>query len=446
MNMDFGLYQEQTQKLVLTTQMKQAIAVLQCSTLELNQFLSTELEQNPFVDFEPVVHPDEELWWMKAAVGGGYSSRSQQSEQRQSLEQIIHSETSLEELLESQLRLAQSTPQVYRIARYLIGSLDENGYLQDSVDAIAQTLGVAQKEVDAAVELLQTCDPPGIGARNLKECLLLQLSFVPEAWRDIVQVLIESHLEDIGAGRIANISRALKLPKQRIQGAVDEIRRLNPRPALAYRGESPHYIIPDVVVQRVEDHFVVMTNESAQPLLRISPLYRRMLESHSTGETRAYLQRKFQSAQWLVRCLEQRRMTLYRVAEAITEQQQGFFRMGLSAMKPLTLKQIAEMVGLHESTISRATRGKYMQTPRGVFEMKFFFSAEIQTQSGTVSAQAAKYEIKCAIEKEDSAQPLSDDALAKQLAVIGLKVSRRTVAKYREEMQIPPSWRRRRFD
>jgi len=340
--------------------------------------------------------------------------------------------------------LQQMPDHVRRIALFLIGCLDERGYLTETDETFAQLLKISIADVQAAIRVLQSCEPSGIAARDIKECLRLQIDAVPLSIRPIVAALIDNHLEDIAAGRVTAIARALHVTVQAVQEAIDELRKLNPKPGLAYTTASPQYVLPDVIVERVGSQFVVMTNEGAVPSIRFNRSYVKLL-NNPDAEASQYLAKKLQSAEWLARCLEQRRMTLYRVAEAIVARQQGFFHYGPSSMVPLTLRQIAAELGMHESTISRATRGKYMQTPRGVFEMKFFFSSELQSSSGVTSAEAAKHEIRKCIQEEDDERPYSDDAIAKMLSDKGISISRRTVAKYREELNIPSSAKRRRY-
>jgi RNA polymerase sigma-54 factor len=341
--------------------------------------------------------------------------------------------------------MCQERKDIVKAAKFIIGCLDESGYLVESDETLTELLGISDAVVREAIALVQSLEPPGIGARSLKECLHLQLSKVPEHQRDIVAQLIEEHLEDIADGKIRNISRRMKLPTNMIQDAVDALRRLNPRPGLCYRSGQPEYVIPDVVVERIGSSYVVMTNDSSTPTVRICEENRKILMGRCGEEAREFVQKKFYSAKWIVKCIEQRRVTLYRVAEAILHFQRDFFDYGHAHMKPLTLRQVADHLGMHESTISRATRNKYMQTPRGVFEMRFFFTSELHGLQGSTSAEAAKHHIRRLIEGEDPKSPFSDDALSRELVRAGIHISRRTVAKYREEMGIPTSARRRRF-
>lgn len=447
MSLGYQLHQEQTQRLVMTTQMKQAIELLQCSSLELSQYIADWVDGNPCADYEPIVRPLQDAWEMRVPPARTPRPLVTGSAQGSlALEQIVPCEITLLDGVEAQLRLIRAGQGVIHTAHYLLGCLDENGYLRESMADVCVRLGVAEATFDEALHVLQSCDPPGIGARDLAECLRLQLDFVDLAVRPLVGRLIDHHLKEVADGKLPVIAKRLKVPVSAVQSAVDALRRLNPRPGFACGSARTEYVIPDVIVRCVGSDYVVLSNENAQPMLTINYNYQRLLRLRPDAETRDYLQEKFQSAEWLVRCLEQRRLTLYRVAEAIVAHQSDFFQRGPIAMKPLTLRRIADKVNLHESTVSRATRGKYMLTPRGLFEMKYFFTAELQADVGVTSAQVAKQEIQVSIDAEDSGHPLSDEALTQALSNRGIHISRRTVAKYREELKIPPSWRRRRFE
>ncbi|WP_029422829.1 RNA polymerase factor sigma-54 [Alicyclobacillus macrosporangiidus] len=441
MNLGYGLYQEQMQRLVMTQQMKQAIELLQCNALELVEKLAELADSNPLAEVEPPPALWQEPWWRTAPGAGGV----RRDAAGVPFEQVVAAEDTLSQALVRQLRLMPAPRHILRCAEYLAGCLDESGYLREPEDALCEVLGVPREVFDEALALLQSCDPPGIGARHLRECLRLQLDRVPAGRREMVRILIDHHLEAVAAGKLAAIAKQLHTSPAEVQAAVDELRRLNPRPGYAYKAGRPEYVVPDLLVRRDGSRYIVLHNDHAEPSLRISPHYHRMLARAEDEETRQYLVKKLHAVQWFARCLEQRRVTLYRVGEAIVEYQRAFFDHGVAALRPLTLRQVGEALGLHESTISRATRGKYMLTPRGLFEMKYFFTAEVAAAGGSTSAGAVKFAIRRLIDTEDPQRPLSDEALARRLQDEGMYISRRTVAKYREEMQIPPSWRRRRF-
>jgi RNA polymerase sigma-54 factor len=441
MQMGFGLYQEQTQKLVMTVQMKQAIEVLQCSALELNEYVASFVEENPCAEFEPLFRDKMLSFANRATARTGSPTGTHAAPP---LEQVVQVEQSLQQMLEDQIGLSSLDPLVQRVVRYLIGCLDEHGYLTEGDETFATLLGVPVALVEEAITVLQACEPPGIAARNIRECLKLQIQFVPRHLQSLVSTLIDNHLHDIASGKTKQIGKTLCISLPLVQEGIDALRRLNPKPGLQYASSRPVYVLPDVTVEKVGSQFIVFTNDRSYPMIRMSPSYLRML-NHSDIDTSAYITKKMQSAEWLTRCLEQRRLTLFRVAEAIVEKQQAFFHFGRASMRPLTLRQIAEELSLHESTVSRATRGKYMQTPRGVFEMKFFFTAELAAENGSTSAEAAKYQIRQYVSAENKLHPHSDEALVTLLANEGIVLSRRTVAKYREELNIPGSAKRKRY-
>lgn len=458
--MEYGLFQEQTQKLVMTTQMKQAIEILQYSNQELNDYLLKAAEANPLLEVEAAGEPLQAADFLRSRGDRrkAQTVRREQTGAMTAIEQLARAEDSAVDWLETQLSLLKLPEEVLRVAKFLVGSLDESGYLKESDAAVASFLNVSEAIVQTARQALQECDPPGIGARDLRECLLLQVPYVPESVpepvRKLVRVLINQHLQEVAAGKLSALAKRLKVSVDQIQAAVDQIKHLNPRPGLELQLTKTEYVTPDVIVAKENGRWVVLTNEYANAKVRLDQDYYAMLKGGQQGRDFAaetetaghYLASRYQAAKWLMRCLDQRRLTLHRVAEAIVSSQSAYFDLGPQALRPMTLRQIAESLGVHESTVSRATRGKYMQTPRGVIEMKYFFSAEVAGNTGVVSATSAKYLIQELIREEDPRSPLSDEALVAQLRTQGVRISRRTVAKYREELRILPSWRRKRFD
>lgn len=442
MQLGYGLQQEQSQKLLMTTQMKQAIELLQCSREELLERLQEWTAENPLVEIEWPTYAREYLAHKDERRD---SSAPSQRPAVSAFDYGLSAQSSMYDELSSQLRCMNPSPGVLRVALHLAGCLDESGYLMEPLEDISARLTVSDDGVVQALKYVQSCEPKGIGARSLEECLVLQLDAIPESDRALTKTVIQRHLTDAAANKFSYIAKACKQDVRRIQQVVDGLKRLNPKPGLTYAQTHTHYVVPDVVVRDMDGEYLVMTNESAEPKLHIPPKYFEWMGEDMDAETRQYVARKLQSAEWLVRSLEQRRQTLYKVSKAIVDMQKAFFIRGMSAMQPLTLRQIADLVGVHESTVSRATRGKYMLTPRGLYELKFFFTAELQRTGGCTSAQAAKYEIQKLIEGENRLHPLSDEEIAKSLQHSGTRISRRTVAKYREEMNISPSWRRKRY-
>lgn len=443
MQMEFGLYQEQTQKLLMTTQMKQAIDILQYSAAELDEYVEEMADANPCMDFVPTASPTD-VWAKDSRTSGSDRGTYSASNTIRPLEQTIQDRETLASYLEAQVGVMSISKVLQERIYYLIGCVDERGYLQDTEDALCSILRCTSVELEDAVRLLQSCEPLGIGARNLQECLLLQISRLDFEYQDTVRALILHHLNDIAHGRFTVIAKALHLPVQEAQAAVFALKSLTPKPGLSFAVVDEQYVIPDIIVEHLGDDYVVLSNERATPRVTINHTYQKLLNT-SDSDAKDYVTKKLQSAQWMIRCIEQRRVTLTRVAEAIVAHQQGFFHYGAGHMRPLTLHQIAQELELHESTISRATRGKYMQTPKGMYEMKYFFTTVLGNNSGSggVSSESAKHAIRNCIQVEDESQPLSDDAIVKLLDVQGIQLSRRTVAKYREELGIVSSAKRR---
>ncbi|MBX6353637.1 MAG: RNA polymerase factor sigma-54 [Thermoflavifilum sp.] len=442
MELELGLLQVQSQRLVMTAQMRQAIAVLQCSAWELYELLQREAEANPYVEVEPPPLPA--VAWLRWRDTAG-AERGGERREPYPLEQRVSMPVRLADDLEAQLRCMAAPRGVMECAIKLIGMLDENGYLRESSRDIARWLGCSEEEAEAAIRLLQSCDPLGIAARNLRECLLLQMAQVPPPVRDLAQHIVEHHLEHLASEPLTKLARRLGKSPDAVQSAVDAIRRLNPRPAAALgsTSEPPAYVIPDLVLERDGDTLWLRTNEPAEPRLRIrAELW---IQAQDDQAASTWLAQRWRRAQWLARCVEQRRWTLYRVAEYIVQWQRRFFDEGWPALRPLTLRQVASALGLHESTVSRAIRGKWMQTPRGVIELRVLFSGEVAADTEEASAALVKHRIRSWIESEDPRHPLSDEALARRLAEEGIRVARRTVTKYREAMRIPSSQRRRRL-
>ncbi|HJV47191.1 MAG TPA: RNA polymerase factor sigma-54, partial [Bacillota bacterium] len=300
------------------------------------------------------------------------------------------------------------------------------------------------EDVQQALFVVQGLEPRGVGARNLRECLTIQLEY--QGLKDSLSFqIVEEHLPDLAEGKINRIASALGVSTRQVQEAIDQIRTLDPRPGARYHREEVRYIVPDVTVEQIEGNYIVIVNDAVTPRLSISRFYERLLTEEN--EAKKYIHEKMNSAQWLIRSIEQRRMTLYRVTEAIVDEQCEFFNQGIDRLKPMTLKEIADIVGLHESTISRATNNKYVQTPRGTFELKYFFSSGLSTSSGdAASSESVKKKIKQLIAQEDRKKPLSDQQLSDILNKQGICISRRTVAKYREEIGILSSAKRKRYE
>jgi RNA polymerase sigma-54 factor len=476
MEMKHGLHLQQKPTLVMTTRLQQALKLLQVPTLELQQILQTELQQNPLLEEvieydeseepttepeaaeKPEVDPEREVtvadegekslaeweeYWKE-----GYDSHYNRGEVQTAddfYEKVPTTVPTLADYLTAQLRLATSDPDVLRIGEYLIGTIDDRGYLTMTDAEVSDTLPAPLEQVQATVTLLQTFDPPGVAAHDLRECLLIQLRLRDQAGTLAYQI-VDGEFEHLKERRYHEIARSLKISVEQVQEAADSVGTLSPRPGNEIAAEEAKYVIPDLIVDRVDDDYVVYLNDRNVPRLRVSNAYRELLLQRKRGdETQEYILGKLNSAKWLIQTIEQRRRTMVKVMNCIVEQQRAFFDKGISQLKPLTLQQVASQIGMHESTVSRVTNNKYVQTPRGVFELKFFFSSGLETASGEdMSAKTARDIIQHLIANEEKKEPLSDQRIAEVLHSRGLRIARRTVAKYREQMNILPARYRKR--
>lgn len=454
MRLGFGLQIQQTQRLIMTPELRQAIAVLQKPVAELGELIEGELLSNPCLETEPSEGAAEEpispaearklLEYLGSDDGG--NGVVQNGEDEVGFEAFTPAVPTLQDHLLAQLDLVGLRASQHRIAEFLIGSLDDHGYLTIDVKEVGEVLSVRAEQVNAALKVVQSFEPVGVGARSLQECLMLQWETVDDG-NPLVPVLIEHHLDDLAAGRIPRIAAAVGATCAEVQIASDAIRTLDPKPGRRFGSpDETRYIVPDVMIERVSREYVVVVNDAPIPRLLVSDQYRRMLTEQVEHDARKFVEDKIQSALWLIKAIEQRRLTLYRVTEAIVQFQRDFLDHGLRYLRPLTLREVAEVVGVHESTVSRATSGKYAQTPQGTFELKFFFSSGVEGDQGEgVAAESVKRLIEDLITHEDANEPLSDQVITDRLGQQGLKISRRTVAKYREEMGLPSSAKRKRY-
>ncbi|MEW5783516.1 MAG: RNA polymerase factor sigma-54 [Bacillota bacterium] len=472
MKLDYELKLEQTQKLIITPELKLAITLLQYSSLELLDYIQEELLNNPVLEIredaeEEKANPNElneevapeppardDFPWedyfrdmdLDSAMQSTSFSAAALWEGPPSIENCAVGTESMTEDLLGQLRLMPLSRRQYTIAAYLVGNLDQNGYLRGDLEELAQALGVALDELEAVLEIVQDLDPRGIACRNLQECLLIQLSNL-ESPPQLAVEIVKHYLPAAADGRFRHIAARLACEPLEVQEAVDFIRTLNPKPGSVFgEGSETRYIIPDIIAEKVGEEYVVIFNDSGAPQLAISPFYQKLLKNGGKDEQLStYIKGKFEKAYWLIRSIEQRRLTLYKVSQKIIEIQQSFLEQGIKQLKPLTLKEVAQQVGVHESTVSRATNNKYIQTPRGLFPLKFFFSSGLSGEGGEdYSSHCIKTYLRELITAEDPRNPLSDQLLTEALQERGIIISRRTVAKYREELSIPASYKRRR--
>lgn len=369
---------------------------------------------------------------------------SDDEERRQYFFDSLTSETSLQDELLTQLRTTVSDPEIFELAQQIVGNIDEAGYLRANIKDLAQVSGAALEDMEAALALVQGCEPAGIGARDLRECLLLQLE--RRGRQDsLAYKLADRFLDKLARNRIPDVARVLDVTPAQLYEAWDEIRELRPRPGGLLGSDQVHYVAPEVTIEEDEGSYVVSSNKTCVPHLRISRLYRQLLRSPDTpAEVREYVKQKVLSGNQLIKSIEQRRSTIHRIAERLVEHQRDFFDKGPEYMRPLTMGEIAEEIGVHETTVSRAIAGKYVQTPRGLFPLRHFFSGGYETDDGEeLAAISVKEKLRQIIGEEDPHKPLSDQKLVKLLGDQGVDVARRTVAKYREEMNIPSSHRRK---
>ncbi|MGI1691004.1 RNA polymerase factor sigma-54 [Thermoanaerobacter uzonensis] len=454
MRMEFDLKLQQTQKLIMTPELKQAIEILQLNSLELSTLIEQELETNPLLEKEET-DEDESAYeydlyelskYIRETEERMYYDDSDDEEiEEVNYENFVSTKPSLTDHLLFQLHITPVSPKIQKICEYIIFSLSPSGYLREDIKDIAEILECTEEEVLEGLSIVQSFDPPGIAARNLQECLKLQL-LAQDSYKGIIKKLVDYHLEEIAEGKYSYLAKLYNISLKEVQQAVDFIKKLNPKPGSSFSSIADvRYIVPDVEVVKRDGEYFVIVNDSVTPKLKINNYYHSILNSHDE-EAKKYINSKLQSAMWLIKSLESRKETLYKVVKAIVELQRDFLDKGINYLKPMTQKQIADIVGIHESTVSRAINGKYVATPRGLFEIKFFFQSGISNRNGNqFSAETIKNLIKKLIEEEDPANPLSDQKIADILKEKNINISRRTVAKYREECNIPSTIKRRRY-
>jgi RNA polymerase sigma-54 factor len=471
------LHTKLVQKLILTPSLQQAIKLLPMSTLELVDLLNQEMVENPMLEEVPT----EELQPAEAAaqtektegeeqaataaaekgdnwddsdyeyffgdyLDDGYRPRTpQEVKELPPIENTLSTSTSLSDHLMWQLSMQSDDERLRAIGTAIIGNVDDDGYLVASLDEIAGMGPWPVSDVEQALQLIQRFDPTGVAARDLQECLLLQIRHIGLEGTPTEKIVVD-HLRLLQNHQIPEIARRLGLSIDELKEHVEIIRHLDPKPGSRYNPSQAHYVIPDVYVMKVEDQYVAVLNEEGLPQLRISPVYRRLLDKNTeqNSETRAYVKDKFRSALWLIKSVEQRQKTIHKVATSIINFQRDFLDYGIEHLRPLVLRDVANDIGMHESTVSRVVTNKYMHTPQGVFELKYFFHSGISCSYGeSVSSVTIKNRIRKIIENEDPRRPLSDSKIVSILQHEGLVLARRTIAKYREELKIPTSNQRK---
>lgn len=497
MRLGYDLTIEQSQKLVMTPELIQAIQILQFNTQELETYVEEQLLTNPILDIEsdrqdddtdPAnkyedydgsrdredLHRDAELdadrdygskqeqrgdkeddlfEWAERIRERDYDDISYRqwqydpNQKEYSYEQTLSSDITLTEHLMFQLQFVTMKKATRSVAKYMIEALDENGYLTQPLSGIAERFGISAGRAEEILEVIQDFEPVGVGARDLKECLAIQLRHSGHDDPVTLEV-VNKHLEDLAGNRLGAIAKAMNITVREAQEICDLIRALEPKPGRQFGSAmETRYIIPDVTVEKVDGEYIVTVNDSSAPRLTLSPYYQKILtEADKESNISHFLTGRLNSALWLIKSIKQRRQTIYNVVSAVVKYQVDFFDYGPKYLKTLTLKQIADEVGIHESTVSRSINGKYMQTPRGVFEVKYFFTSGVSGMSGEgIASQSIKTLIREIVDNEDPRAPKSDQAIVESLSEHGIDISRRTVAKYRDEMHLPSSSRRKRY-
>ncbi len=482
MGLDLRLTQKLTQKLVMTPQLRQAIKILQLPRGELDTLIDEELAENPVIERvtedeaifddgrdrgeEPTQTTSQDANTEKDQIDwqtylSTYNNNNDMSappptgdedadgERQNAPEDRLPRTESLAEHLTWQLRFRTLTETEERLASLIIGNLDVDGYLEASVEELAALVSVSPEEVERVLQIVQSCDPIGVGARDLQECLLLQLhatqherEAIEESLLRLTTTIVRHHLPSLEGRRYDRLAKALSVPTEEIQRAVKLITALEPKPGRNYGDGHIRYVTPDVEVHKIGDEYRVTLNEESLPRLKVSNAYRHLLTQD--GEAKEYVQGKLRAAAWLIKSIHQRQRTLLMVAESLVKFQQDFLNYGVSHMRPLVLRDVADDIGAHESTVSRAIAGKYIATPRGLYPLKKFFTTGLKSRYGRdVSAESVKAQIRALIDQEDPYKPLSDEEIAKTLSRSHIKIARRTVAKYREGLNILSSAKRK---
>ncbi len=473
-----------SQQLVITPQLQQAIKLLQLSRFELLEMVHNELLENPVLEEEPeeedcrpkesakeseeenapekkndteqevllqkegeFKEPQDFDWENYLNTYNAPEHISSGLDELPSYENTLSRKETLQDHLFWQLRMSNFDAEEEEIGTLLIGSVNDDGYLQDPLEEIAEKAQATLEKVEAVLRRIQQFDPAGVAARNLQECLIQQVRFFPE--RETLEKIIRDHLPDLEKRDYRRIARDLKISVDQILHFAHIIHELEPKPGRPYSQESAEYITPDVYVYKVGEEWVVVLNEDGLPKLQISSFYKQMAKKGATQQDGAkeYVQNKLRSAVWLIRSIHQRQRTLYKVVRAIVKFQKDFFEKGTQHLKPMVLKDVAEEISMHESTVSRVTSSKYVHTPQGIFELKFFFNNGLPSSFGgdSVASEVIRDKIKHIINEEDPKSPYSDQHIVKILKDSNIEIARRTVAKYRENLKILPSSKRKQF-
>jgi RNA polymerase sigma-54 factor len=473
-----GMQQRQSLALqqVLSPQLQQSLLILQTPLLELRNLVQQEMETNPVLEelpedtstqergetetaadenfreeFEKLASLDEE-WrdYMAQSAGSSFDGRrgsKDADEKRQFLFDSIPVQETLQQNLIAQLNQTVLSADDRRAAELIIGNIDDDGFLQSTTEEMALNSGIPQDDFERVLGLIQTFYPAGVGARDLRECLLIQLRRQGKE-HSLEHQIVSEHMDDLGRHRFVEIARRMAINAEDVQKAADNIARLNPRPGQVFAAAPQNYVLPDVVVEKVDDDYQISFNNDQIPHLRISNLYKDIIASGEaqSSDVKDYIRDKIRSGKFLIRSIHQRQQTIMNIAQQIVSRQRDFLEHGPSHLKPMTMAEVAETVGVHETTVSRAVSGKYMATPQGIFEMKYFFTGGYQTATGeSLSNTSVKQAILDLVRHESGSAPLSDHEIVEILSERGIPIARRTVAKYRGELNILPSHMRRKY-
>jgi RNA polymerase sigma-54 factor len=476
-----ALLQQQRQMMILAPQLRQSLEMLQLPMLELRAVIQQEMETNPTIedvtdphevsvdaekpaapattadeppldfnkdsDIDALTRLDEE-WRDYFLQGAGSAPRSEEDEERrQFLLDSVRQPVSLQDHLLEQVTLTELSAADKQFAETLIGHINDDGYFVGNLEELAGQMGCNPHHLHDILAVVQEFHPTGVGARDVRECLLLQLGPLGDSPQvTLARRIVEHHLDDLAAHRERVIAKALDTTPEAVQEAEKFIRALDPRPGRIFAPDLAEYVTPEVVVLRVNDRYVVQLDDDQLPHIRISAHYRQLLQDPDTSaEVKSYIRERIRAGAFLIKSIHQRQRTIHRIASEIVNAQQEFLDQGIACLKPMTMAEVAAKVGVHETTVSRTVANKYMTTPRGVFEMKFFFTPGLRTADGSsVSNKTVQDRIARLVAEESAADPLSDQAIQEKLQQAGINVARRTVAKYRIILKIPPSHQRRR--
>jgi len=475
-----GQGMQQTQSLalqqVLSPQLQQSLLILQTPLLELRNLVQQEMETNPVLEelpeearagepgeadgsaddnfdneFQKLASLDQE-WRDYMAQSASYSSDGSRSsreaqEKRQFLFDSIPVQDTLQQNLIGQLNQSVLSASDRKAAELIIGNIDDNGFLQSTPEEMALNSGIPREDFEKMLALIQSFYPAGVGARDLRECLLIQLRRAGKE-NTLEYKIVSEHMEDLGRRRFPEIARRIGISVEEAQRAANNIAGLNPRPGQVFAAAPQNYVLPDVIVEKVDGEYQITLNNEQIPHLRISNLYKDIIASGNTqsSEVKDYIRDKIRGGKFLIRSIHQRQQTIFNIAQQIVSRQRDFLEHGPSHLKPMIMREVADAVGVHETTVSRAVSGKYMATPQGVFEMKYFFTSGYQTATGeSLSNISVKEAILDLVKHENGSAPLSDHEMVEILGERGIPIARRTVAKYRDELNILPSHMRRKY-